>query len=292
MLSIFEEQEGAKEYTEELAFVDREDGVGLEGAIIRPAGGLTKSIAIIWIHGNTSRFYDQPYLEVGREMAALGYTFITSNTHGAEESPVGVCHERFEGIPMDVAAWVNMAVEEGFEGVVLVGHSFGANKVIYYQAERQDRRVLGVVAASGDVNWKADSDYVALAEVMGAAGNEEEMLPQLDAPWCRMSAATLLGRARIAQHVFASDIQTPFIAKLTCPVLAFYGSEEEWCGGTGELATIRRNTWSSPRVDTRIIPGADHVYWGKARETARLISKWVEDLGVGSNSAEQKMRAA
>ena len=75
-------------------------------------------------------------------------------------------------------------------------------------------------------------------------------------------------------------------------MLAFYGSEEEWCGGMSELAPIRRNTWSSPRVDTRIIPGADHVYWGKAHETARLISRWTEDLGVGSHGAEQKMRAA
>src|SRR5256714_9457456 len=160
MVSVFEEErEGSRSYTEELAFVDREDGLGLEGAIIRPTEGTTKPVAIVWIHGNTSRFYDLPYIQIGREMAALGYTFITCNTHGHDVTSIiwgsegevnsgGACWERFEEIPLDVGAWVDMAAEEGFKGVVLVGHSFGANKVVYYQAERQDSREIGIEAAS------------------------------------------------------------------------------------------------------------------------------------------------
>src|SRR3954470_3439118 len=123
MLSTFEEeQEGLKGYTEELAFVDRADGLGLEGAIVGPPGGATKPVAIIWIHGNTSRFYDIPYIQIGREMAALGYTFITSNTHGhdvtsavwgtaGEANPGGACWERFEETTLDLAAWIDMAIE-------------------------------------------------------------------------------------------------------------------------------------------------------------------------------------
>jgi dienelactone hydrolase len=179
---------------------------------------------------------------------------------------------------MDVAAWVDMAVEEGFKGVVLVGHSFGANKVVYYQAERQDSRVLGVVAASGDVKWKATSDRIALAEEMEAEGKDQDVLPQLEVPWYRMSAKTFLGRARIAQHVFSSETEQPHIGKLACPVLAFYGSEEEWCGTANDLDSIRKNATAASRVDTKIIEGADHVYWGKAGEAARLIGEWVDGL--------------
>ncbi len=290
MLSVFEEErEETGKYTEELAFVDREDGVGLEGAIIRPSRGTAKPVAIIWIHGNTSRFYDLPYMQIGREMAALGYTFITSNTHGqnacstilepGDEANAGsVCRERFEEIPLDLNAWIDMAIEEGFKAVVLVGHSFGANKVLYYQAERQDPRVLGVVSASGDIKWKAAPDQLALAEEMEAEGKADEVLPQLDAPWYRMSARTFLGRARIAQHVFDSRAETPYIAKITSPILAFYGSEEDWCGTAGDLDLISRNARAAERVDTLTMEGADHVYWGKASVAARLIGDWVEDL--------------
>src|SRR3954447_4900485 len=108
-----EELELGKHHTEELAFVDRQDGLGLEGAIIRPRSGRTRQVAIIWIHGNTSRFYDIPYIQIGREMAELGYTFITSNTHGhdvasvisepaGEAIPGGACWERFEETTLDL----------------------------------------------------------------------------------------------------------------------------------------------------------------------------------------------
>jgi pimeloyl-ACP methyl ester carboxylesterase len=289
MLSVFEEEhEGRRGYTEELAFIERGDGLGLEGAIVRPRGVATKPVAVLWIHGNTSRYYDAPYMQIGRELAALGYTFITSGTHGQDvawdmlDSEEGIreeaCRERFEQIPLDLKAWVDMAAKEGFRGVVLVGHSFGANKVLYYQAEQQDPRVVGLVSASGDVKWRATPELLALAEEMEAEGKLDEVLPQLDAPWYRMSARTFLSRARLAQQAFDSQSGTPHLARITCPVLAFYGSEEEWCGTTCDLDTLRRNAASSARVDTAIIEGADHVYWGKASVVAGLIADWVEKL--------------
>lgn len=288
-LRLDEEPKLMKRYTEELAFVDREDGLALEGAVITPAGMEQKKTAVIWIHGNTSRFYDYPYVQLGREIAAMGHTFITANTHGhdivsvvwddkGDSTPGGACWERFDEIPLDIAPWVDMAIANGAESVVLVGHSFGANKVAYYQAVRQDPRVAGVVSASGDVKWKADPDRVALAEQMETEGRDSEVLPQLEVSWYRMSARTFLTRARIAQHVLTSEERAPYISQIECPVLAFYGTEEEWCGNQDDLNRIKASASGSRRVDTRMIDGADHVYWGKANEAARLISEWIEEV--------------
>ncbi|MFL5733405.1 MAG: hypothetical protein ACJ78Q_09395, partial [Chloroflexia bacterium] len=104
-----------------------------------------------------------------------------------------------------------------------------------------------------------------------------DLLPLLEGnpPWYRMSARTLLGRARIAVHVYESDTQTPYIASVRCPLLAFYGTEEAWLGGDAELETIRRNASASPCVDTHLVEGADHVYWDRAAEVAALIAGWV-----------------
>jgi pimeloyl-ACP methyl ester carboxylesterase len=162
--------------------------------------------------------------------------------------------------------------------VVLVGHSFGANKVLYYQAERQDPRVLGVVSASGDVKWKAAPDLLALAEEMETQGKLDEVLPQVDAPWYRMSAGTFLSRARLAQQAFDSQTETPHVARIACPILAFYGSEEEWCGTAGDLDKLRGNAAASPKVDIAIIEGADHVYWGMSSIVAGLLAGWVDEL--------------
>lgn len=293
-IDVEEEAEPVRSYIEELAYVEREDGIGLEGALIHPASVESKDTAIIWVHGNTSRYYDLPYVQVGREMAALGYTFVTANTHGHDvmselwddlgTTPAGgICWERFDEVPMDITPWIDLAISGGAQRVVVVGHSFGANKVAYYQAVKQDPRVLGIVCASADVKWHADTDKVALAERLEAKGRAEEILPQLEAAWYRTSVQTFLARARIAQHVLASDTQTPYIAAVKCPILAFYGTEEDWCGTQSDLDNIKRNATGSPRVDTCLLEGADHIYWGKAAQTANLISGWLEELVTESD---------
>ena len=79
-------------------------------------------------------------------------------------------------------------------------------------------------------------------------------------------------------HVYRSDTQTPYIGSLRCPLLAFYGTDEAWLGGAAELETIRQNASACPRVDTHLLEGADHVYWGRAAEAAALIAGWIEGV--------------
>lgn len=63
----------------------------------------------------------------------------------------GSAWERLEEAPRDLAAWVDLAAPLGAGGVVLAGHSSGAQRVVLYQAERQDTRVVGLALASPDL---------------------------------------------------------------------------------------------------------------------------------------------
>jgi dienelactone hydrolase len=283
-------------YTEELVYVDREDGLALEGALVLPAGRQPASTAIIWVHGNTSRFYDYPYLLVGREVARRGYPFFTVNTHGhdvisviwganGEDKPGGASWERFSEVPHDINAWIGYASERGFERVVLAGHSFGANKVAYHAAQHPgDPRIQGVIAASPDIKWSAPPERLRQAEALEADGKLDGYMPHLDEnpTWYGMSVRTFLERARIAQHVFGSETQTPYISRVRVPVLAFYGTEEGWLGSRADLEELRRHAPEVPRFDVATIESGDHVYWGKHVEAAELITGWVASLeGVG-----------
>jgi pimeloyl-ACP methyl ester carboxylesterase len=279
-----------KQYTEELVYADREDGLALEGAFIRPSeAGTEKDPAVICVHGNTSRFYDLPYILWGRELAAHGYPFLSVNTHGHDvvaviwddkggAVPGGACWERFDEVALDLAAWVNFAVEQGFRRVVLLGHSFGANKVAYYQAVRQDERVQGVIAASPDLKWSTSPDRLALAEQKVEAGQGDFVLPPLEEAHYQMSAQTLVTRAHIAAHVFKSDSREPYIASVRCPLLALYGTEEAWHGGAGELEAIKRHATAASRADTHLLEGADHVYWGREKQLVTLLTEWLDRL--------------
>lgn len=49
---------------------------------------------------------------------------------------------------MDVRAWIELAESLGYKRTALLGHSFGARKVAWYQACSKDARVVGIIVAS------------------------------------------------------------------------------------------------------------------------------------------------
>jgi pimeloyl-ACP methyl ester carboxylesterase len=136
----------AKAYSEELVYTDTEDGLNLEGVVIRPTAASARMVAVVWVHGLTGRFYAKSAILVGRDLAGEGYTFVSGNNRGhdfgarywnqARGEPVlaGGGWERFDESPFDVDAWLTFTASLGHERIVLVGHSLGALKVAHYQA--------------------------------------------------------------------------------------------------------------------------------------------------------------
>jgi hypothetical protein len=69
-------------HSEELVWIESEDELELAGAVIRPVGRAPRSVAAIWVHGATSRFYAPAHVQIGRELAKIGYLFVTGNNRG------------------------------------------------------------------------------------------------------------------------------------------------------------------------------------------------------------------
>jgi pimeloyl-ACP methyl ester carboxylesterase len=287
-----------KQYVEELIFTESDDGLALEGVVMRPASQPPQPIAVVWIHGNTGKFYDWPYVAIGRALASAGYLFISGNTRGhdigtmlwriKDDMPFGAgsAWELIEESPYDVAAWVRLGSAQGAQGVALVGHSQGAAKVAYYQAQRQDPLVRGVALASPDLHGHWPSEMVAQAQQLVAEGRGDELLPPAagDEPWYRLSAHNVLSRARILSHMYHSDQGQPYVAAVRCPLLAFFGTSND-IGGTAELETLRENALSAARVNIELIEGADHVYTACEPQTAALIAQWV--MGLDSQKSQE-----
>ncbi len=280
-----------KGYAEELVYTESEDGLLLEGAVIAPTTADIKPPAIVWVHGLTGRFYGPMIVRVGRLLAEEGYVFITGNNRGHDFGTVlwtragkarfvGGAWERFEESPRDVAAWVGLAAARRPSGVVLVGHSLGALKVVYYQAQRQDPRVLALVAASPPLQaGRVRPDLLALADKMIAEGRAQDLLPWGINPVAgTFSAQTYFNRSQVDMDVFGHDKPDPAVARIRCPLLAFYGTAERWVGRAEDLELIRRHATAAPRVDTAMIEGADHRYRNREREVATLIARWVDSL--------------
>jgi dienelactone hydrolase len=278
--------------TEEIVWIESEDGIRLDGAVHRPAAGTPKPIAVVQVHGHTGRFSHPGHIRIGRGLAGHGYVSVSGNNRGwafgeatarrGERVVIGGGWERFHEAPLDIGAWVDFAMGLGARGVALLGQSYGGPKVVFYQAQRQDPRVAAVICASpGSVTdvMTATADAVALAEQMVAEGRGQDLLPWGSHRGSTLSAQTLLDRApanRPTFDVFGVYTPSPAVGRITCPLLAFYGANENL--GMPELERIRRAAAAAPRVDLRIFEGADHAYTGREQEVASAVAAWLDSL--------------
>ena len=129
-------------------------GVVLNGVLFRQnekKESDTVMIAITGIHGN---FYSNPfYYNIGDTLNTGGIDFVyaqtndafgqieTFNVHTGNKETIGSCNERFSYTDEDIEAYLAFAEEEGYQHIILAGHSLGANKVIYYLSRHHDPRV-------------------------------------------------------------------------------------------------------------------------------------------------------
>ena len=111
----------------------------------------TVVIAITGIHGN---FYSNPfYVNIGKTLSASGIDFIyaqtadafgeipTVNVKTGQQEVIGSWNEDFNNTDEDIEAYLNYVYQQGYQNVILAGHSLGANKVIYYLARHHDYRI-------------------------------------------------------------------------------------------------------------------------------------------------------
>jgi pimeloyl-ACP methyl ester carboxylesterase len=226
---------------------------------------------------------------MARELAREGYTSLTVNTRGhdlvallprsdGEFAVGGGAWEDFGETAGDLATWADILTARGFERIVLIGHSLGGSKVVQYQAERQDPRVAGIVAASAATPWLPNAERVKIGEQMVAEGRGEELLPSREgAPvWNLLSARTIVSRKRYIVPAFAVEKGEPFVSQIRCALLAFFGSLEE--DAIEGLETVRANATQAADVTTAIVKGTGHDYADHEPEAAQIIARWLREV--------------
>ncbi len=294
-----EEMTGGK-FPEQLVHVRSEDGIHNGGVVFTSPTNAAKPIAVLWIHGWGANFYQPTYVNIGRALAAHGCTCIIGNTRMHDLGNVEWIGDKrirgggYWGVASDqvrdIAAWVDFAEARGFKQVVLVGHSAGWAAVTQYQAEKQDRRVIGVVVASASIrpgSPPTDPDQIAQATRMMAEGHPDDLVrdPKRSFP-SFISAATMLDIINTAPEFkdffgTRNETKNPGVTRIRCPLLAFFGTRGD-VGTEAELqllkSSIKRLSSGPSRVDTVMIHGGDHMYTGEAVQVAETIAKWADTL--------------
>ncbi|NIN67418.1 MAG: alpha/beta fold hydrolase [Anaerolineae bacterium] len=289
----------------ELVRVWTEDELQLQG-LHCTAQEKTGLPAVLHIHGATSNFYRSQFLDrLADELNDRGYGFLSGNTRGHDimnkvyaKDPtasrrLGVAFEIFEDCILDLRAWLDLLQEQGYEGAVLLGHSFGALKVAHYQSEAADDRVKALIFLSPpaqgfrkEAPGTGIEKILAWAEDMVSRGMGDSLFSGPPMPY-PMSAATIHSLS-VSKNPDIFKFGRPHerwetIERLHCPILVVMGTLAEHItpSPAEALAILTSKAVSSQRCDTVVLEGAPHNYRGHEALAAQLIAGWVDDVFAG-----------
>jgi pimeloyl-ACP methyl ester carboxylesterase len=292
----------------ELIRVFSDDGLELQGLFCPPRTMKKRPFAISHIHGLATNFYANRFIDaVADKLVSKGDAFLTFNNRGHDYIsdfvkkkndggltyvPIGSANEVFEECVLDIKATLDFLEKRNFHEIILEGHSEGAIKAVYYQSKTQDKRVKGIVlmsppdiiglqkSALGDKYEEAIKAAVKMTE----EGRSDELMPKIFFVF-PVSAKTYLDlfgpNTKIGVFSF-HDTTNRFedLAKITCPLLAFFGTQREAVVDNVETALdiLKRKAVASTLCETALIQGAGHNYIGYENKVAELVSDWLERI--------------
>jgi pimeloyl-ACP methyl ester carboxylesterase len=268
-----------------------------------------RRLLIMHYHGLAGNFYENAFIHhFVRETPQRGFSFLSVNSrahdhfsdaHLGGSSALlrrGAAHTKLEEVRSDIASWVSYAFDEGFESLVLQGHSAGAVSVADYLLRNNDTRILGAVLASPTdmvglqlvAHGRTEFEkLLRLARSKMSEGNPRTLMPESSLEGYRFDAETYLNlfQPNGAGDIF--DFRDPDrLTKLRAigrPLLCFFGGgADEVCSVpvANALDSLRRELSPTIDVTTSIIEGASHTYRGFENIVTSFILEWIVRLQV------------
>lgn len=285
----------------DLVQVETRDALRLHGALESPraaddAAPTAAGAVDAWlcIHGTGSNFYSASTLAgLSAKLLAGGAAVLRANTRGHDlvcTGPSaggrwvqGAAFERVNEAPLDIAAWIQLLRERGFQRIGLLGHSLGAVKAIFTLASENPPQVAALVAVSPprlSYSYFCETPraehfrrWFATADELVRAGRGDELL-KVDFPLkYYVSAEGFLDRYGPEERYNVLGL----LDRVTVPTLVTYGSSEV----QGDFAfrgmpeAVEKLATAANSLQVAVIAGADHIYTACHDALAARIGSWL-----------------
>lgn len=275
------------------------DGVRLDGSLACPArngGQRDRSWSvglILLVHGTGSHFYDAGLLEqIALRAVADGVAVLRINTrahdllanlsteHGRRLG--GAAFEQVEQCPADISGWLDWARQQGYASVGLCGHSIGAAKSIYSQAQDPHPAVRRIVALVPPrfhhETWMTDPRSEAFrahfeqASKLVAAGQGESLMAIRQPLPIYITAEGFLSKYGPEDRF---DF-VPLLPRVSVPTRIVIGSgsmqaSPAFSSTPGAIAAL---TDCPPHVECVVVDGPDTHFRGYYENGYALVREW------------------
>jgi len=276
----------------ELVRIEAGDGLELVGLYAAPPGGTARR-AILHTHGLAGNFYENRFIaSVCDAVLAKGVAFLVTNNRGHDYladnlkgsgvdttyAPGGSTQDIIEDCVHDVSGGAAFLAERGHEEIYFEGHSLGCTKIVYYLSEVGHPACAGLILISPPEMFGLQKDR----EGVVSDGKGDALLEVgRDAPYSAATFVSMYGDPSVTDiFPFRLDSAGDYrrLASMLCPILVTYGDVEEAVNVPVEeaAALIKEMAASAPRVESVIVHGANHAYWGHEDELAMAIAAFVE----------------
>lgn len=284
---------------QEFVRINTIDGIEQPGIIYTPNEPTDK--IVIHVHGLNGNFYENRFLDtLAKTYTDNNYAFLVFNNRGRDFiaellqgndfTIIGGSLERFKDCLLDIEGVMNWVKERNYKDIILEGHSYGCNKVLYYYHHKKDKAIKKIVLlAPCDIPSEAkmflgEEEYRTAKEEstrLVNEGKEDELIDFSVMANEKIAAGTFYfdflpgGENDFIQYSKGKSGENKVLNDIDIPVSVIFGSKDV-CVLTEPIDIVQtylKNNISKAKI--YVIEGADHSYTDKYEDLAEVIS---EDL--------------
>lgn len=257
-----------------------------------------KDLCVIFIHGMCQTIIDNYFATVWGNILSkneIGFIYEHNRGYSIENDILksdgsyircGCMYEKFEDCIYDINLAIEKAKEFGYKRIILMGHSYGCNKVIYYYYKKHPN-ILGIILASAPdmvgLHLSRQKDYHDLiAEAKENIDNENpsKLVSNIVEDYMYMSSGTYYNwfnnNSNLDNLPVMGNSENWFqFNSIDVPIFTFSGSLET--DNYLHLDLLEKKANNCSDFTYKIVNDSNHFYFGKEEETGNLILKWIKD---------------
>lgn len=255
-----------------------------------------KDICVIFVHGMCQTIIDNYFAIVcGNTLSdnKIGFIYAHNRGYSIENDILmkdgtytrcGCMYEIFEDCVLDIDLAIEKAKELGYKRIILMGHSYGCNKLIYYYYKKRPN-ILGVILSSAPdmvgLQLLRQKDYKELikeAKENIDNGDSTKLLSNLVEDYMYMSSQTYYNWFNKNSNldnlpVMGNSNNWYQFESIDVPILTFSGSLET--DNYLHLDLLKDKAKNCNNFECKIIENANHFYHNKEDEISLLILNWI-----------------
>jgi len=281
--------------------VSTTDGYSLHGLLFEPKKQ-SKTI-IIHMHGSAGNCYQSNFYPYLFKMAnQLNIAFLSTNSRGTGVYDVekgakyrGAAIEIFEECLLDIDAWIEFALNKGYDDIILESHSFGTNKTQFYilNGKHKDKIkaliLLGFTDSYGGqleylktVNIKND-EVLKKAKQLISENKPFKLLPYWLINWGELpqSAQSYYNFMSPGSELskilpFGEKKKLSNFRRIKKPILGIVGDRNE-CTVIPPKTAVDLLNKENTYAKCFMVKNCNHLYEGKEEELITIIKSFIEE---------------